>query len=83
GSQSYTSQELPPTINIQFAHINGGSLLAPGGSSGVGNLNLRDSVIKDTAQYNYSYIWYPTENVHIERNIFFNSGKLDIGISND
>ncbi|PKH10193.1 Ig-like domain-containing protein [Planomicrobium sp. MB-3u-38] len=83
GSQSYYSQELPPTIDIQFAHIQGGSLLNPGGSTGVGNLSLRDSVIKEVEEYKYSYIWYPTEDVYIERNIFLNAGKLDIGIDSD
>ncbi|WP_179135745.1 S-layer homology domain-containing protein [Planomicrobium okeanokoites] len=83
GSQSYYSEALPPTIDIQFAHINGGSLLAPGGNSGVGNLSLRDSTLKEVEEYGYSHIWYPTEDVFIERNIFINAGKLDIGISNN
>ncbi|ANU17903.1 hypothetical protein BBI11_13060 [Planococcus maritimus] len=81
GSQSYNSQELPPTIDIQFAHIKGGSLLKASGGSAKGNLILRDSVVKDTDQYHYTHIWYPSKDVYIERNTFYNAGKLDIGVS--
>ena len=67
-------------VNISHANINGGSIQYPTGNAVYGSLNLRDSVIKNAG---YMYIWYPTSDVHIERNIFDNSGGLSIGHSDN
>ena len=64
-------------MDISFAEINGGSIVSPGGGSGYGSFNLRDSHIKNTEDY--MYVWYPKADVNIERNIFENSGGISVG----
>jgi hypothetical protein len=71
----------PYAINIQFAQINGGTLYDPTGEAIYGNLILRDSIVKNTDEGAYIYLWYPTANCYIERNIFVNAYGLSVGTS--
>jgi hypothetical protein len=67
-------------INIQYAQINSGSIYYPTGNAIYGSLILQDSEVNDVP---YLYIWYPASDCYIERNVFKNSGKLSIGISDN
>lgn len=67
-------------IDIQYSEVNGGSIIAPGGNGMYGSFNLRDSYIKNTKKY--MYVWYPTVDVNIERNIFDNAGGISVGTKN-
>ena len=69
----------PAFFDIQYANIYGGSIVKAGGNAEYGSFRLRDSYIKDTS--NYMYIWYPTSDVFIERNVFENSGGISVGTS--
>ena len=71
-----TSQE-NSFMDIRFAEVNGGSIASPSGGSAYGSFNLRDSHIKNTQDY--MYVWYPKNDVNIERNIFENSGGISVG----
>jgi|GEM_PF-4408938 len=63
----------PFSIDIAYAHIRGGSIFQLLNSS-FGTFNLRDSLIYDAG--GPVYIWTPTEDVYIERNIFQRSGGI-------
>jgi hypothetical protein len=56
----------PYSINIQYAEIKGGQIYYPTGNAIYGNFALRDSIINNIG---WVYIWYPTSNCYIERNI--------------
>jgi len=60
-------------IDISYAEFNAGSLYE---GSGYGSLTLTDSILRNTPNM---YIWYPVADVHIERNIFLESGGISIG----
>lgn len=64
-------------IDISHAQIIGGSLYKATGHAMYGNLLLRDSVLKNIP---YIYLWYPIDISYIERNVFFNTGGIDVGI---
>lgn len=75
-------------IELQHARLNGGRLYEPTGSGGYGSLTLRDSVLSDTKidparhiDNNGLYIWYPTSDVVIERNIFDRSFGVSAGVN--
>jgi len=68
-------------IDIEYADIVSGSLYAPSGNAIYGSLILKDSKVVNLSDY--MYLWYPTSNVYIERNIFINSQKISIGTSDD
>ena len=67
-------------IDIQYASIDGGGIYSPTGHSGKGSLILKDSVIKNIDNHNLMYLWYPSADCYIERNIFYNSAGISTGI---
>ena len=66
-------------IHIENADINNGSLYRPTGNAIYGCLILKDSRLSNLSSY--LYLWYPTSDVYIERNVFINSGGLSVGTS--
>jgi hypothetical protein len=68
-------------ISIAHAYIEGGSILAADGSARYGTLTLTDSIVTNIVAY--MYLWYPTSDVHIERNIFYKSEGISAGHSNN
>jgi len=82
------------SIEINHALIQGG-MISPAGNSGYGYMILRDSRLEDvfgqlypippgqtsSGGLDYMYLWYPTENCYIERNIFDNSFSISTGTS--
>lgn len=66
----------PCLINISFAEINYCTILKPG-NIGYGSFNIRNCLIKGMSEY--MYIWYPTADCYIEKNIFVRCGGLSIG----
>jgi len=64
----------PYKIDLQYCVINGGSV----GASGYGSIKLTDSEIYFIP---YIYLWYPIDDCYFERNIFFASGRIDVGTS--
>lgn len=71
----------PFDLDIKNSTITGGSLLNPTGNSGHGNINLSNNRFKDLS--GYSYIWYPSSTVMIEKNVFESCGGLSIGTDYD
>lgn len=67
----------PSAVTISNSSITGGSLFNPTGDSAHAKIILRDNHFKGLKDY--SYIWYPSEPVYIERNVFDNCGGLSIG----
>jgi len=66
-------------INLQFAEINSGPFYYwP--DTNYGSLTLRDSKIQNSS---FIYLWYPTADCFIERNIFLNTGGISVGTSNN
>lgn len=61
-----------------IAHTNwqGGAFLPATGNGSYGSFSLTDSTLQNLQG---SYIWYPTADSHIERNLFVSSGGLSIG----
>ncbi|SFB19713.1 MULTISPECIES: Ig-like domain-containing protein [unclassified Bacillus (in: firmicutes)] len=68
-------------IHVEHANLNGGSLYQPTGNAVYGSLILRDSRLVNLESY--SYLWYPTSDVYIERNVFINSKGISVGTSNN
>lgn len=67
-------------LSVRHAIIrNGLSLWAPTGHEQYGHFHLRDSVLEDVLRY--SYVWYPEQDVYVERNIFRNSAGFSVGHS--
>ena len=54
------------------------SLLAPTGNASYGSFEIQDSLLKDISGM---YLWYPSRNSLIERNIFQNFAGLSIGLN--
>ena len=68
-------------VHVEFADIsNGRSLWPPTGYQQYGRLILRDSLISDLTYY--AYIWYPQQDVFIERNTFINAVGFSVGHMN-
>jgi hypothetical protein len=63
-------------INIGFAEIVRGDFFRPNDAHS--RLNLTDSVIRDTGSF--LYLWYPTADCYIERNIFYRTKGISVGI---
>ncbi len=75
-----TNRNQPCLITIQFAKINGGSIYVPYGDS-VGSLILRDSRVMNIPYPNICiYLWNPSADCYIERNIFTNSDGISVEI---
>lgn len=72
------SSTTPFLINIKFSEINAGSIYSPTGYAIYGSLVLQDSILRDTSEY--MYLWTPTSDCYIERNIFDNTGGISVGI---
>jgi hypothetical protein len=72
-------------IHLEFCTLNGGELFPPTGYAAHGSLILRDSVLNEVGN-NYSspiYLWYPSSNCYIERNVFNHSTGISIGTDGD
>lgn len=69
----------PFLIRVQHAEVLGGSLYAPTGEAVYGRLELQDSLLNNLMSY--FYLWYPTGDCLIERNVFLNSGGISAGAS--
>ena len=65
-------------ISVQFATINGGSVYRASGSAVYGSLRLTDSIIRNTAEP--MYLWYPESDCFIERNVFYQSRGISVGL---
>jgi hypothetical protein len=65
------------TLSLQFADVNGGSV-SDWGLGDPASLTLLDSKIQDAQ---YTYISGPSNDCHLERNIFINSGFIDVSTS--
>ena len=70
-----TSPNENHSINIDFAKINEGKLYPATGNAVYGNLTLKNSLIKNLK--GYLYLWYPTSECVIEKNVFYNSGGIE------
>lgn len=68
-------------IHIEYTDIISGSLYGAKGITGYGSLILKDSRIFGLSEF--MYLWYPNNNVYIERNVFMNSHKISVGTSGD
>lgn len=67
-------------LSVRHAIIrNGLSFWPPTGHEQYGHFHLRDSVLEDVLRY--SYVWYPEQDVYVERNIFRNSAGFSVGHS--
>lgn len=75
GNNSSTN---PAELNIRYANINSGSILNPTGNAAYGTLTLEDSTISNIP---YMYVWYPTGDTIIRRNVFQNVGNTSRSIS--
>ncbi|WP_043931153.1 Ig-like domain-containing protein [Bacillus sp. EB01] len=78
GAGDYTKRFL---IHIEYADINYGSLYRPGPGAIYGSLILRDSRLSNLSSY--LYLWYPTNDVNIERNVFISSEGISVGTSDN
>ncbi|MBT2686001.1 cell wall-binding repeat-containing protein [Bacillus sp. ISL-37] len=67
----------PFYINVKHSKFNSGSVYPPTGGSIYGSIQLTDSELTNVS--GYMYLWYPVEDVYIERNIFKNSGGISVG----
>ncbi|MDT8858875.1 fibronectin type III domain-containing protein [Alkalihalobacillus sp. MEB130] len=74
------AMDKPYLIHIEHSEVTGGSIYSPTGNAIYGSLILRDSKLINTS---YLYIWYPTSDVYIERNIFKHAGGISVGTSDD
>jgi len=67
-------------LSVRHAVIrNGLAFWPPTGHEQYGHFHLRDSVLEDVVRY--SHVWYPEQDVYVERNVFRNSAGLSIGHS--
>ena len=62
-------------IHIEYSHINRGSFYEATGSPN-GHLILKDSKIESLDRF--TYLWHPTSDCYIERNIFLNTTNIKI-----
>ena len=60
-------------LNISHAIVQGGSIMKAGGGANYGSFAFRDSKFSSVEGF---YLWYPTADSFIERNIFENSDGL-------
>ncbi len=67
----------PSTIEMIGCYMRGGGLLNPTGNASYCTVMLKGNYFKDMDRY--SYIWYPVEDIYIERNTFDNCGPIDVG----
>jgi hypothetical protein len=67
----------PSLIDVEFSEIDGGSIYPPVLHTTASSLILRDSLIKNTESC--IFIWYPTSDCYIERNVFINSHRISVG----
>jgi len=71
----------PASIDIHYADITGGSFMNPTGGSAYGTYKLTDSTIDSWD--GYQYLWYPTSDVIVARNIFKDVGEFSVGTDGD
>lgn len=81
-SNNGTSESQSSSIQITYAKLNGGTLMAPTGNASYGNIVLTDSFLNSVNANGsaYMYIWYPVKDSYIERNVFKNSGGISAGV---
>lgn len=72
------TEQSPGFIDIEFAHIIGGGVYES--PVDYGYLTLRDSVLEGTS---HLYLWYPSADSFIERNIFTSAGGISVGTDHD
>jgi hypothetical protein len=69
----------PHKISMRNVEMRNGALYPPGGSS-YGSIKVEDSFLYDVGdKFSPIYVWYPVEDSYFERNIFYNSGRIDVG----
>jgi len=71
-------------IDLEYAKLVRGWLMQPTGNAVPGNLTLKNSRLEQVnagGSWPYAYIWYPSREVVIEKNIFDRSGGLSVGTS--
>ena len=67
-------------LSIRHAVIRDGLAFWPAtGHEQYGHFHLRDSILESVVQF--SYVWYPEQDVYIERNTFRNSAGFSVGHS--
>jgi hypothetical protein len=71
-------RDAPFQIEIQHADVRIDRLIPPTGSGIYGSLILRDSKVANLKEI---HLWYPVEDVYIERNHFVDSVGISAGIS--
>ncbi|WP_017378558.1 cell wall-binding repeat-containing protein [Paenisporosarcina sp. TG-14] len=69
-------------IQIENANLIHGSLYRATGYGVYGSLILKDSRLFELSDRSF-YIWYPTSDVTIERNVFINTDGISVGTSDD
>lgn len=70
-------------ITIDKAIVSGGEVYGwMGTGAGSGSLNLTNSILNSNNTY-MIYLSYPNADCNIERNIFVNSGPIDVAVGND
>jgi hypothetical protein len=68
--------DAPYGISIQYAQIDGGSILGFVDYASYGSLVLRDSILTGL---DFFYIYYPVVDCYIERNVFTRCGGFNVG----
>jgi len=76
------SSTTPYLISVKFSEINGGSIYAVTGNATYGSLVLQDSILRNIVGDLCLFLWYPTSNCYIERNIFDKAGGIDVDLNN-
>ena len=82
GGNIFNGKFAGAAMSVSVNHVslrNGSSIWPATGDANYGSLTLRNSQITDTSDY--SYIWYPANNMLIEKNVFSNSAGFSIGFS--
>ncbi|MFT8890191.1 MAG: hypothetical protein ABF904_15530, partial [Ethanoligenens sp.] len=74
---SGNNNSTPCTYNLQYLDMSGGKLFSPTGEAMSINLTIQHSTFINIADY--TYIWYPANQIDIGYNIFENTGTLSIG----
>lgn len=79
---SAKSSNIDTFLDLDYCVIRNGSSFWPAtGHEQYGSFSLRHSELTNLT--GYSYVWYPGRDVHIEYNVFANTGGFSIGHSDD
>jgi len=80
GGNIFNGKQAEGSMSVLVEHSilrNGSSIWPATGYSNKGSLTLRNSEILDMATF--SYIWYPVNDVIVEKNVFSNSAGFSVG----